>query len=178
MPRAWPRWISGERSVSCSDPPPQDLERLRNDSRYSGCERAEFRTLMFAFDVARDELIVLQRQGTQSIQGQTSVQPWAWPSTARPFETKGAARSCRSYPGLVPQGAIGYSAGLRKRQPLTRQKTLLRDAGFAQGFKVTLDCSNDREQMCSAIAGMLSKTGIDVASMCRHARSSSSGSAR
>jgi peptide/nickel transport system substrate-binding protein len=43
---------------------------------------------------------------------------------------------------------------------------LLRDAGYAQGFAVSLHCTNDRyvndEGLCAAIAGMLGQLGIRI----------------
>src|SRR6266853_299935 len=45
-------------------------------------------------------------------------------------------------------------------------KKLMADAGYPNGFGVTLDCPNDRynndEQICQAIAGMLAQIGIKI----------------
>ena len=45
-----------------------------------------------------------------------------------------------------------------------RAKQLLADAGYPNGFEVTLDCPNNRyvndEEICIAVAAMLSKIGI------------------
>lgn len=70
---------------------------------------------------------------------------------------------------VVPKGVIGFSekAARRSAPDPTRAKRLLAEAGYPQGFSVTLDCSNDRhildEQICVAIAGMISKIGVQVA---------------
>src|SRR4029079_5983128 len=49
---------------------------------------------------------------------------------------------------------------------LAGAKKLMADAGYAQGFKVTLDCPNDRynndEAICQAAVGMLAQIGIKV----------------
>ena len=47
-----------------------------------------------------------------------------------------------------------------------RSKELLAEAGYAEGFPVTLDCPNDRyvndEAICTAVVPMLQRIGIDV----------------
>lgn len=156
--------ISGEVDFVL-DPPPQDLERLRNDSRYKVVSGAELRTLMLAFDVARDELLFSSVKGRNPFKDRRVRAAVGLAIDREALKQKVLRGLAVPTAGLVPQGAIGYSAKAAQAPAvdLERAKTLLRDAGFAQGFKVTLDCSNDREQMCSAIAGMLSKIGIDVA---------------
>src|SRR5258708_18441780 len=44
-------------------------------------------------------------------------------------------------------------------------KALLKDAGYADGFAVELDCSAQQptDSLCQAIAGMLSRVGIRIA---------------
>ena len=55
-----------------------------------------------------------------------------------------------------------------KRYPLdlAAAKKLLTEAGYPNGFEVTLDCPNDRyindERICVALAGMWSKIGVTV----------------
>ncbi|MBC7047264.1 ABC transporter substrate-binding protein, partial [Salmonella enterica subsp. enterica serovar Heidelberg] len=45
-------------------------------------------------------------------------------------------------------------------------KKLLADAGYPNGFEVTMDCPNDRyvndAQICQAVVGMLARIGIKV----------------
>ena len=49
---------------------------------------------------------------------------------------------------------------------LKRQKELLAEAGYPDGFEVTFDAPNDRymndEQIAQAVAGYLEKVGIKV----------------
>ena len=52
------------------------------------------------------------------------------------------------------------------KKPRGRARKLLAEAGYPNGFGVTLDCTNGRdildEQICVALAGMFSKVGIDA----------------
>lgn len=69
---------------------------------------------------------------------------------------------------MVAPPIPGYSADIDK--PLAfnvdQARKLLADAGYPNGFKTKLDCSNDRyiadEQTCVAIAAMWTRAGIQV----------------
>ncbi len=69
---------------------------------------------------------------------------------------------------LIAAQVAGYSSAADKRPAYdpAKSRQLLADAGYANGFKVTLDCPNNRyvhdEQVCVAIAAMLAKIGIDT----------------
>jgi peptide/nickel transport system substrate-binding protein len=43
-----------------------------------------------------------------------------------------------------------------------KAKKLLAEAGYAKGFSTQIDCQNVRENVCTAIAGMLARIGINV----------------
>jgi peptide/nickel transport system substrate-binding protein len=66
-----------------------------------------------------------------------------------------------------PLGAYN-DAAIEKRLPydLAAARKLMADAGFAQGFEVTLDCPNNRyindEEICIALAGMWAQIGVKV----------------
>ncbi|MCE3249301.1 MAG: transporter substrate-binding protein, partial [Geminicoccaceae bacterium] len=68
----------------------------------------------------------------------------------------------------VPPGVNGYAPELDQRLPydLERAKALLAEAGYAEGFGVTLDCPNNRnlndEAICRAVAFQLGAIGIRV----------------
>lgn len=69
---------------------------------------------------------------------------------------------------MVAPPVPGYVAELDKPLPfdLAQSKKLLTEAGYPNGFKTGLTCTNDRyiadEQLCLAIAGMWTKAGIQV----------------
>ena len=49
---------------------------------------------------------------------------------------------------------------------LVKAKQLMAEAGYPNGFRLTLDCSNDRyvndEAICTAIAPMLARIGMKI----------------
>ena len=69
---------------------------------------------------------------------------------------------------MVAPPIPGYAADLDKPLPfdVEKSKRLLAEAGFPNGFKTKLNCSNDRyiadEQTCVAIAAMWTRAGVTV----------------
>jgi peptide/nickel transport system substrate-binding protein len=69
---------------------------------------------------------------------------------------------------LVAPGINGWSEEMDHRLPYDPDaaRRLLTDAGYADGFAVTLDCPNDRyvndAAICRAVAGMLGRVGVAV----------------
>jgi peptide/nickel transport system substrate-binding protein len=70
---------------------------------------------------------------------------------------------------LIAPGVNGYAPELAERAPYgpDQARTLLAEAGYPQGFTVTLDCPNDwsrarGEALCRFIAPQLAAIGIDV----------------
>jgi peptide/nickel transport system substrate-binding protein len=69
---------------------------------------------------------------------------------------------------IAPPFVNGYTKELDQlpKVDLDKAKALLKDAGYAEGFQVTLHCPNDRyindEGICQAVTGMLAKIGIKV----------------
>jgi len=65
-------------------------------------------------------------------------------------------------------GVNGYDAAMDVRPKLdpAAAKKLLAEAGYPNGFKVTLDCPNDRyvmdEQISTAIVSMLARVGVRI----------------
>jgi len=78
---------------------------------------------------------------------------------------RGAAKPLGS---LVATSVNGYddSFGTPYKPDPAKAKKLLADAGYPDGFTVTLDCPNDRyvndEKVCQAVAGMLARVGIKI----------------
>ena len=63
----------------------------------------------------------------------------------------------------------GYMKDLDKRPAMLKPeeaKKLLADAGYPDGFEVTLDCPTDRyvndEKICQAVVGMLARIGVKI----------------
>ena len=69
---------------------------------------------------------------------------------------------------LVPEGFFGHEPALKApRADVTRARALLAEAGYPQGFQMTLYCTNDRylgdAKVCEALGQMLTQAGIKTA---------------
>ncbi len=148
------------------DPPLQDLTRLRAAPGVRVLEGPEVRTIFLAFDTFRDELVYSNVRGRNPFRDLrvrqalyhaidiTAIQRTTMRGQSVPTGT------------LFPAQVNGYVAAEDVRLPFdaARARALLTEAGYPNGFEITLDCSNNRyindEQICQAIAAMWSRVGV------------------
>jgi peptide/nickel transport system substrate-binding protein len=147
------------------DPPPQDMRRLEENKDLKVIRGQENRIVFFGFDQHRDELLYSNVKGKNPFKDARVRQAVYQAIDIEAIK----ARTMRSF--SVPTGGITPSIlasnpDAEKRLPFdpARAKQLLADAGYPNGFEVTLDCPNNRyvndEEICIAVAAMLSKIGI------------------
>jgi peptide/nickel transport system substrate-binding protein len=159
--------LSGETDLVI-DPPPQDLDRLGSNAQLKIIKGAENRVLYLSFDLARDRLLFSSVTDRNPFKDRRVREAVALAIDTGALQKKVMRGLSIPTGTLVPSGATGYSAkaGLPLATNLPRARQLLAEAGYPNGFSVTLDCSNDRyvldEQLCVALAGMISRTGIQV----------------
>ena len=151
------------------DPAPQDVARLRTNPATRVIDGIENRVLFIGMDQARDELLysgVKGRNPFKDLRVRQALYHAIDIETIRTRLMRGQA-----FPtGAVmpsPRGIYG-DAELEKRLPHdpARARDLLAQAGYPQGFEVTLDCPNNRyvndEELCTALAGMWAQVGVKV----------------
>ncbi|WP_028116067.1 ABC transporter substrate-binding protein [Ferrimonas senticii] len=67
---------------------------------------------------------------------------------------------------LSPKGYAGYNDSLTTRYDLKKAKQLMQEAGYADGFKMTMIAPNNRytndKNIAQAVAAMLAKIGVKV----------------
>ena len=150
------------------DPPPQDVPRLKQDKKIKVVEGNENRTIFLGMDQWRDELLYSNVKGKNPFKDKRVREAVQLAIDVQAIKTQ-VVRGL-SIPTAVmfaPQVA-GYPKDLDKVKPVDREraKKLLAEAGFPNGFEVTLDCPNNRyiadEKICVAIAGMLAQINIKV----------------
>jgi peptide/nickel transport system substrate-binding protein len=145
------------------DPPYQDIQRLQRDARIRLLQTADIGQQYLTFDQSRDELRVQRREGPQPLQGPARA-PGRLPRHQRAADRRqGAARPGRAHRRLPVAAGRRLAAELDKRLPTTpHAPALLAEAGYPNGFAVTLDCVNVawRENVCQAVAAMLTQVGI------------------
>jgi len=146
------------------DPPFQDVDRLARDTRLTVLQTADIGQQYFTFDQWRDELegsdvkgrnpfkdLRVRRAVYQAINVELIVQ--------KVLRGQGAPTGAFLSPRVD-----GSPPELDRRLPFdpAKAKALLAEAGYPNGFSVTLDCVNIayRENVCQAASAMLTQVGI------------------
>ncbi|GAP38202.1 ABC transporter substrate-binding protein [Piscinibacter sakaiensis] len=148
--------------------PPQDEARVNATPGYTTVRVPEARVVYLGFDQAREVLInssvkdrnpfkdVRVRRAFSRVIDTPLLQRTVMRGVAEPVDV------------LIPRGVVGWDPSFAERPPvdLALARQLLAEAGYPNGFSVTLDCPTEgimnAEQLCVAVAGMLGKVGIQV----------------
>ncbi len=150
------------------DPSPQDIPRLKQDGKMKVMEGMENRTIFLGMDQWRDELQYSSVKGKNPFKDKRVRE--ALQAAIDVNAIKSQVMRGLSVPTAVmyaPQ-VDGYAKELDKVKAAdrARAKKLMADAGYPNGFDVTLDCPNNRyvndEKMCVAIAAMLAQIDVKV----------------
>ena len=146
------------------DPPYQDIQRLKADPRIALQQTADIGQQYLTFDQARSELQDSDVKGRNPFKD-LRVRKAVYHAINVPLIIDKVLRG-----QAVPTGAFlsplvdGSPAELDVRLPYdpARARMLLGEAGYPNGFAITLDCVNVawRENVCQAVAAMLTQVGI------------------
>ncbi len=159
--------VSGEVDLATAIPP-QDAAYVAGTSGIRLLASPELRTIFLGMDQSRAELLKSDIRGRNPFRDSRVRE-----AVALAIDEDAIARKVmrgQAHPTwlLWGPGVAGYDPALdhRPAPDAARAKQLLTEAGYADGFGVTLDCPNDRyvmdEQICTAIASMLARAGIRV----------------
>ena len=149
------------------DPPPQDLPKLKSDPNIKVVEGTESRTVFIGMDQKRDELLYSNVKGKNPFKDLRVRQ--ALNMAVDREAIKRTLMRGQSIPDRRADhaGIYGYDPTI-KASPFSvaKAKALLKEAGYANGFEVTLDCPNDRyindALICQALTSMWAKIGLKV----------------
>lgn len=161
--------VSGEIDL-VNDPAPRDVARLRNTAGVKVIDGPENRLVFIGMDQARDKLLYAKVPGDKNPFKDARVRRALYQAIdIEAIKTK--LMSGQSVPtgGLTPSSSASFDdPALQTRLPfdLAAARKLMAEAGFANGFEVTLDCPNNRyindEEICSALAAMWAQLKIKV----------------
>jgi peptide/nickel transport system substrate-binding protein len=148
--------------------PPQDIARIRQVEGLQLLQTPELRTIFLGFNVSRDELPSSDVKGKNPLRDARVRQAVALAIDEPPIASRVMLGLGHPTWEMWGPGINGYDAGLdiRPKADATKAKQLLAEAGYPNGFRLGLDCPNDRyvmdEQICTAIVPMLARVGIKV----------------
>ena len=160
--------ISGEIDFVL-DPAPRDIPRLRHTRGVGVIDGPENRLIFIGMDQMRDELLygsIKTKNPFKDVRVRRALYHAVDIETMRSKLMNGMAVPTG---GVTPSPLGAYNdAALETRLPfdVARAKTLMAEAGYADGFEVTIDCPNNRyvndDEICIALATMWAKIGVRV----------------
>jgi peptide/nickel transport system substrate-binding protein len=151
------------------DPPPQDLERLEKTANTKVVNGVENRIIFIGMDQARDELLYSNVKGKNPFKDKRVRQALYQSIDIETMKTRLMRNQAFPTGGITvsPLGAFNDPT-IEKRLPfdVAAAKKLMADAGYPQGFEVTLHCPNNRyindERICQALAAMWAQIGVKI----------------
>ena len=161
--------ISGEIDFVI-DPPPRDIARLRTLPQLKVLDGEENRLVFIGMDQSRDKLLYGQAPGDRNPFKDLRVRKALYHAIdIEAIKTKLMSGYSLPTGGLTssPRGAYN-DLKLETRLPYdpALARKLLAEAGYADGFDVTMDCPNNRyindERICIALASMWAQVKVRV----------------
>ncbi len=151
------------------DPAPRDVARLRNTPGVKVIDGPENRVLFVGMDQYRDELLYSSVKGKNPFK---DIRVRRALYHAVDIETiKAKLMNGQSVPtgSLMASPLADYNdPQLEARLPfdLAKARALMAEAGYADGFEVTIDCTNNRyindEEICLALATMWAQIKVKL----------------
>ena len=150
------------------DPPLQDLPRLAANPELRVVEGPENRVIFLVMDQERDELKYSNVKGRNPFKDLRVRQ-----ALYMAIDIEGIKRQVmrgKSVPtgSMIPSPVAAFPELEPRLLPFDPQRArkLLAEAGYPNGFEIGMDCPNNRylndERICTAIAGMFAKVGVEV----------------
>lgn len=164
--------LSGEIDY-LQDVPAQDVARLRSDARLKVVSGLENRTIFLGLNMGAPALNSSSIKDRNPL-ADARVREALELAIDRDAIQRAVMRGLSSPTGMLAAPFVnGYQQELAAydKPDVAKAKQLLADAGYPQGFDITLDTPNDRyvndEAIATAIAGFLGRIGVKVNVMAR-----------
>jgi peptide/nickel transport system substrate-binding protein len=158
--------LSGE--VDVVEPVPiQDIQRVNASGVATVMNGPELRTIFLGMDQARDELLYSNVKGKNPFKD-IRVREAFYKAIDVDLIKNRVMRGLSTPSALMiaPQLFALSKDFTRPKVDVDGAKKLLAEAGYPDGFEVTLDCPNDRyvndAAICQAVVGMLARIGVKV----------------
>ena len=148
--------------------PLQDVPRVNRTSGFKVLQGPELRTVFLGFDQWRDELMDMPGSGKNPFKDVRVRRAFYQAIDIKAIQKKVMRGASTPSGEMIAPGIAGSDPETYKRYPHDPKmsKKLLAEAGYPNGFSVTLDCPNDRyvndEQICQAVVPMLARIGIKI----------------
>jgi peptide/nickel transport system substrate-binding protein len=158
--------LSGE--VDVIEPVPiQDIQRVNSSGIAKVMSGPELRTIFLGMDEVRDELLFSSVKGKNPFKDVRVRQAFYEAVDIEAIKSR-VMRSLSTPSALMiaPQLYALSKDFTRPKFDPDGAKKLLADAGYPDGFELTMDCPNDRyvndAAICQAVVGMLARIGVKI----------------
>ena len=158
--------LSGE--VDVIEPVPiQDIARVNASANAKVLTGPELRTIFLGMDQIRDELLYSNVKGKNPFKDVRVREAFFKAIDIELIKTR-VMRGLSTPSALMIAPQLFKLSGefTRPKYDPEGAKKLLAEAGYADGFEVTMDCPNDRyvndAEICQAVVGMLARIGVKV----------------
>ncbi|AVO40636.1 ABC transporter substrate-binding protein [Simplicispira suum] len=158
--------LSGE--VDVMEPiPVQDIERVNNNPGTRAITGPELRTIFLGMDQKRDELLYSSVKGKNPFKDKRVRQAFY-----QAIDIDGIKKTVMR--GASNPSALMVGPGINGFQPDAKRlpydpaaaKKLITEAGYPDGFEVTMNCPNDRyvndSRICQAVAANLARINVKI----------------
>jgi peptide/nickel transport system substrate-binding protein len=159
--------LSGE--IDVMEPVPlQDVERVKANPNLVVMQGPELRTIFLGMDQKRDELLFSSVKGKNPFKDVRVRKAFYQAIDIEAIKTKVMRGAATPTALMVAPGVRGFQADMNTRLPYDPEaaKKLLAEAGYPNGFEVTMNCPNDRyvndSAICQAVAANLARIGVKI----------------
>jgi peptide/nickel transport system substrate-binding protein len=128
----------------------------------------ELRTIFLVMDQKRDELLFSSVKGKNPFKDVRVRKAFYQAIDIEAIKTKVMRGASTPTALMVGPGVRGFQPDMNKRFPYDPEaaKKLLAEAGYPNGFEVTMNCPNDRyvndSAICQAVAANLARVGVKI----------------
>ena len=151
------------------DPAPRDVPRLRNTAGVKVLDGPENRIVFIGMDQGRDELLYSSVKGKNPFKDIRVRRALYQAIDVETMKTK-LMNGLSAPTGAMTPSPLAYYGDpeFDKRLPydVTAARKLMAEAGYADGFEVTMDCPNNRyindEEICIALASMWAQLKVKL----------------
>ena len=144
------------------------MARINAGGKAKVMQAPELRTIFLGMDQKRDELLYSSVKGKNPFKDKRVRQAFYQAIDINGIQRTVMRGASNPTALMVGPGINGFDETLNKRLPfdIEAAKKLLADAGYPNGFEVTMNCPNDRYvndgAICQAVTANLARIGVKV----------------
>ncbi|SDF31384.1 MULTISPECIES: ABC transporter substrate-binding protein [Thalassobaculum] len=147
--------------------PVQDMERIESDPNAEVLAGPELRTIFLGMDQERDELLYSNIKGKNPFKDARVREAFYRAIDVELIQKKVMRGLSTPSALMISPFLFTHSDEFTRLEPDAEMaKKLLADAGYPDGFEVTMDCPNNRyvndEAICQAVVAMLARANVKV----------------